>query len=202
MVTSQLLSQLIAASATEAVMRIRRSLVVIQNGHQGGGSGIIWRQDGIILTNNHVAAGNRAHLIVEDGREFPAEVIDRNPEIDLALLKADVDHLPIALIADSRAVQVGQIVMAIGHPWGQRGMVTLGIISGLGLAQVRGKRGNIPIIRSDVELAPGNSGGPLVNTAGGVIGINTMIIGGDQGVAIPSHEASMYVNQVLGGGYI
>jgi serine protease Do len=75
----------------------------------------------------------------------------------------------------------------LGHPWGQRNAVSVGVISALSQASIGGQRGSLPVIRSDVHLAPGNSGGPLVNLSGGVIGINTLIVGGDQGIAIPSH---------------
>jgi serine protease Do len=92
---------------------------------------------------------------------------------------------------------VGQYVLAIGHPWGQRGVVTAGLISGLSKAHTRGPRGEIEIIRSDARLAPGNSGGPLVNAWGAVIGINTLIVGGDQGIALPSHTADEFVNRAL-----
>jgi serine protease Do len=119
------------------------------------------------------------------GDEVAARLVAQEPEIDLALLQAEIPgtngtELPAALIADSHGLRVGQIVLAIGHPWGQRGFVTAGILSRLGRASVRGPRGSIPVLHTDAELAPGNSGGPLVNAAGGVIGINTMIIGGDQ----------------------
>ncbi len=109
----------------------------------------------------------------------------------------EADDLPPALIADSRSLRVGQMVLAVGHPWGQRGVVTAGIISGLSSAQTNGPRRSVPVIRSDVTLAPGNSGGPMVNAVGGVVGINTMIIGGDLGVAIPSQLVSAFVAQAL-----
>jgi serine protease Do len=89
-------------------------------------------------------------------------------------------------------------VLAIGHPWGQQAVVTVGIVSGLGTAAVRGRRKSIPIIRSDVILAPGNSGGPLVNAEGGVLGINTLIVGGDLGVAIPSQVVNDFAYRLAG----
>jgi serine protease Do len=95
-------------------------------------------------------------------------------------------------------LRIGQIALAIGHPWGQVGAVSAGIISGLSSAPLQGKRGSIPVIRTDVGLAPGNSGGPLMNAHGGVIGINTMIVGGDVGVAIPSHLVEAFVEETLG----
>lgn len=182
-----------------AVQRVQRSLVSIHNGRLGAGAGIIWRGNGIILTNNHVVSGRGPFRVsLADGREFPAELVARKPEADLALLRIPAQDLPPALIADSHALQVGQLVMALGHPLGERNFVTAGILSAVSSAR-SGADGSqhIPVLRSDVRLAPGNSGGPLVNAAGGVIGINTMIVGGDQGIAIPSHLASEFVRQTL-----
>jgi len=193
------LTSWIADSQTEVIQRIQRSLVMVHNGRRGAGAGIAWRQGGYLVTNHHVIAhGRNHHATLPDGQEYPVRVVAQEPEIDLALLRVDGNHLPPALVADSRGLRVGQLVMAIGHPWGQRGAVTSGIISGLGTAQTRGTRGAVPVIRSDVVLAPGNSGGPLVNAVGGVIGINTMIIGGDLGVAIPSHLVDQFVSEALG----
>jgi serine protease Do len=191
------MSDLLAESLTALVQRVQRSMVVIQNGHNGAGSGVIWERDGLILTNNHVVPQDRARVILHNGSELSAYVQARNPEIDLALLQVDAQDLPAALIADSRNVSVGELVLAIGHPWGQRNFVTIGVVSGVGKAQTRGQHGWVDIIRTDAGLAPGSSGGPLVNAAGAVIGINTMIVGGDLGVAIPSHEASGFVQSSL-----
>ena len=184
---------------SELIHYVQRSLVMVHNGRHGVGTGILWRRGGFILTNQHVLGRKkRVRVTLEDGSEAPARVLAREAEIDLVLLQVELPDLPVALIADSRDVKVGHIVLAVGHPWGQRGVVTAGIISGLGSATTRRKGKNIPIIRSDVTLAPGNSGGPLVNTLGGVIGINTMIVGGDLGVAIPSQVAEGFVTRALG----
>src|SRR5512146_3231788 len=123
---------------------------------------------------------------LSSGEDYPAKVLALHPEVDLAILKVDAQGLPVALVADSRDLKVGQLVFAVGHPWGQPGVVTLGVISAFIKAVTRQDK-EVPLIRSDALLAPGNSGGPLVNAAGGVVGINTMIVGGDQGVSIPSH---------------
>ena len=186
-------------SLYELIQYVQRSLVMVHNGQHSVGTGILWRRGGFILTNQHVLGRKkRVRVTLEDGSEALASVLAREAEIDLVLLQVELPDLPVALIADSRQVKVGQIVLAVGHPWGQRGVVTAGIISGLGSATTRRKGKNIPIIRSDVTLAPGNSGGPLVNTLGGVIGINTMIVGGDLGVAIPSQVAEGFVARALG----
>jgi len=216
------LSDEIATSLNEVAKRVQRSLVVVQDGRQGAGAGVVWRGTGYIVTNHHVVAHRRgffgqrgAHgarsrhiseqtltVTLSDGRELPARVIASEPELDLALLKVEAGDLAPALVADSRGLQVGQIVLAVGHPWGQRTAVTAGIISGLGQAETGGprQRRSVPILRSDVSLAPGNSGGPLVNAAGGVVGINTMIVGGDLSVAIPSHMVEAFVQSALNGG--
>jgi serine protease Do len=190
------LSNSLAEALSDLTQRVQRSMVLIHNGQMGAGGGVIWERDGMILTNNHVVPHEHAKVILPDGSELPARVQARDPEIDLALLHVDAFDLPAALIADSRNVSIGELALAIGHPWGQRNFVTVGVVSGLGKAQTRGQRGSIDIIRTDADLAPGNSGGPLVNAAGAVIGINTMVVGGDLGVAIPSHEASLFVRSV------
>lgn len=215
---SALLPDELTAAAEALVQRVQCSLVVVQAGRQGVGAGIVWSQDGLILTNNHVA-DHAAHLsargrgghvwnlypyskdeasplqvTLPDGETRTAEVIAQDSEIDLALLKIDAPPgLIPAEVADSRSLRVGQWVMAVGHPWGQRNLVTAGLLSGLGHAQTDGPRKRVDILRSDVVLRPGNSGGPLVDATGAVIGINTMVVGGDLGVAIPSHVAMEFV---------
>jgi len=191
------LVNLLAEAASDVVRRVQRSLVVLHNGRHGIGAGVIWSRDGLILTNHHVAASGRLRAALPDGQELPIDVLAQDPEIDLALLRVEAQDLPAALVADSRDLRVGQYVLAVGHPWGQRGVVTAGLISGLSTAHTRGPRGSVDVIRSDVRLAPGNSGGPLVNAAGAVVGINTMIWGGDQGIAIPSHVASAFAEGAM-----
>jgi serine protease Do len=195
--SSQELSISVTDRLPNVVNHLQRSLVMVQCGSRGFGSGVIWRKNGIILTNNHVVVHGQTHIILDDGRDESAQVIDRDETLDLALLRINDGEFPVAQIADSRATQVGQLVFAVGHPWGERGMVTAGVISGLGeVKNIRNGR-SIPIIRSDVRLAPGNSGGPLANITGGVIGVNTMVIGGDLGIAIPSHIAETFVQNAL-----
>ena len=172
---------------------VRRSLVVVSSGRRGAGAGVVWGREGLILTNNHVVSRGGLRLILPDGTGCRANVIARDKSLDLALLQArgpadgEFDLSP-AKIADTRGrLRVGQLVFAVGHPWGQQGLVTLGVISGLGTAKIRKMVEKIEIIRTDARLAPGNSGGPLVDATGAVIGINTMVVGLDLGVAIPSH---------------
>ena len=191
-------SAILDKAMAEIILRVQRSLVVVHNGRRGAGAGVIWRTGGYIVTNQHVIAHGKPLVSLWDGDKRPARIIAQAPDLDLALLQIEAPDAPHALIADSRSMRVGQIVFAIGHPWGQRGFVTAGVISSLDTAHTHNGHGTIPIIRSDVLLAPGNSGGPLVNAAGGVLGINTMIVGGDQGVAIPSQVVEAFVNESLG----
>jgi serine protease Do len=177
----------------EVAEKVRRSLVVVQGHRFGAGAGIIWRRDGIILTNNHVVNSQAPRVILADGRVFQASLLARDPEVDLAALRIEAGDLEAARIADSRQLRVGQFVLAVGHPWGQRGFVTAGIISALMKASTSRHGRSVPVIRTDASLAPGNSGGPLIDAAGGVIGINTLIVGGDQSVAVPSHLAEALI---------
>jgi serine protease Do len=103
--------------------------------------------------------------------------------------------LPAAPVAAQAEFRIGELVLAVGHPWGQPGFITMGVLAALGMARTQGPRQMVPILRTDAQLAPGNSGGPLVNSAGKVIGINTMILGGDQGIAIPAYLAEQFVKE-------
>jgi serine protease Do len=194
------LSTSLADALSDIVNRIQRSLAVLHNGKHGIGAGLIWRQDGLVLTNYHVIAHGHNRVALANGEEYATRLVAQDPEIDLALLEIDAKDLDPVSVADSRRLRVGQLVLAIGHPWGEQGVVTVGMISSLSKAQTRGPRGRVDVIRSDARLAPGNSGGPLVDASGAVVGVNTMVVGGDQGIAISSHVASDFFNRAIQGG--
>lgn len=191
------LSEALTESLAETIETVKHSLVIVHNGRAGAGAGVVWRPGGYIVTNFHVVARGKKGITLMNGEERSAEIIAQAPEIDLALLKASGPDLQEAAIADSRDLRVGQIALAIGHPWRQPAVVTAGVISSLGKVAVKGDRQSVPVIRTDAGLAPGNSGGPLLDAGGGVIGINTMIIGGDLGLAIPSHVVQEFVSEAL-----
>jgi serine protease Do len=178
----------------DLVRQAMPSLVIVRGHRFGAGAGIVWSESGLILTNNHVI-GKRAPIVVlQNDREYESRIIARDPNVDLALLSIDAADL-IPLKPASVSTRIGEMVFALGHPWGQRNTVTLGIVSALIPAQTRnGDR--IPIIRSDAPLAPGNSGGPLINARGEVVGINAMIVGGDQSVSIAVSVAQEFVNKM------
>jgi len=161
---------------------------------QGTGSGVIVSQDGYIITNNHVVEqGDDIQVTLSDKRNFTAEVVGADPKTDLALLKIDAKDLPVLPWGDSSALQVGEIVLAIGNPFGLSQTVTMGIVSAVGRANV-GIVDYEDFIQTDAAINPGNSGGALVNLKGELIGINTAIFsrsGGYMGIgfAIPSKMA-------------
>lgn len=180
----------------DLVERVRPSVVQVRTRGRGAGAGVIWRSDGGIITNFHVVAHSGQepiHVQLADGRSFDAKVVNYNPTLDLALLQADAQDLPAALVADSGELRIGELVFAVGHPWGQPWVVTAGIVSGLGSVPIPRSGRDAQYIRSDVSVAPGNSGGPMLNAQGAVVGITAMIFGGDMSVAIPSHVASEWV---------
>jgi serine protease Do len=153
----------------------------------GGGSGVIWNADGLIITNAHVARGKNATVELWDNRTFEGPVIARDEERDLAAIKITAADLPAAPVGDSTALRVGEIVVAVGNPLGMVGAVTTGIVhaaSGVGRRQ--------EWVQADVRLAPGNSGGPLANARGEVIGINSMIAGG-LALAVPSSAVERFL---------
>lgn len=171
--------------------KARPGVVEVKGRGRGAGAGIIWGSDGKIMTNYHVVAGtgDKPQIQLTDGRSFPAKLIAENPALDLALLQVEATDLPALPIADSSHLRIGELVFAVGHPWGHKDVVTAGIVSGLGRVTGIQSGRSADYIRSDVRLAPGNSGGPLLNAKGEVIGVNSMIFGGDLSVAVPSHVA-------------
>src|SRR5215212_3999622 len=179
----------------ELVEQVLPSLVVVRGRRFGAGAGIVWDANGLILTNNHVVGRHMPIVVLQDDREYESKLVARDPDVDLAMLSIEATGLT-PLKPASVSPRVGEMVFAFGHPWGQRNTVTRGIVSALVSAQ--NSRGDkLPVIRSDATLAPGNSGGPLVNAKGEVVGINAMIVGGDQSVSIAASVAKDFVNKVF-----
>jgi S1-C subfamily serine protease len=176
----------------------------VRQGHvaQGAGSGSILSPDGLILTNNHVVEGAGAiELATIDARHFPARILGRDPDTDIAVLRAETsDRLPAARLGNSKLIKAGQIAIAIGNPLGFESTVTAGIVSAVGRS-LRAQNGRLigDVIQTDAALNPGNSGGPLVNTRAEVIGVNTAVIMGAQGIcfSVASNTAQHVITQIL-----
>jgi serine protease Do len=161
----------------EVIEQLRRITVQIFAPAGGHGAGVIWSSDGLIVTNAHVT--NKTSTVrLEDGRSCRAELISRDRKSDLCLLHIPLPGITSARLRDSRSLRAGEVVVAVGHPFGETGAVSFGIVH-------TACAGNL--IEADIRLAPGNSGGPLADAAGRVVGVNCMVANG-MGVAV-SHAA-------------
>ena len=178
-----------------------------RNGHGGSGSGVIIADDGLVLTNSHVVSGGgQMRLVFAEGGEAEARVLGDDPDTDLALLRAELPRgVPAARLGDSKKIRRGQLVVAIGNPLGFESTVTAGVVSALGRS-LRSRSGRLidDVIQTDAALNPGNSGGPLVAGSGEVVGINTAIIGGAQGLcfAVSSNTALFAIGEFIAHGRV
>jgi S1-C subfamily serine protease len=172
----------------------------------GAGSGIVIAPDGYVLTNHHVVArSQQIEVALADGSRYPAQVVGRDADTDLALLSIAASDLPTARLGNSDQLKVGQLVIAIGNPLGLQATVTAGVVSALGRT-LRSVSGRLieAIIQTDAALNPGNSGGALVNSRGQVVGVTTAIIAGAQGIcfAVPANTATWVIPQLLQDGRV
>lgn len=167
--------------------RLRAATVHVRGAHGGGGSGIIWTSDGLVVTNAHVLRGGTPAIELADGRTCPGEIKGVDREHDLAVIALSATDLVAAETGDSESLRVGQLVIAVGNPLGLSGAVTTGIIHAIG-----DERDRVPWVQADVHLAPGNSGGPLADVHGRVIGVNSMIAGG-LALAVPSNVVTRFL---------
>jgi len=190
------------------VENVRQSLVQLANGHHGTGAGTIWHPEGLILTNAHVVSGRPAargyaaidrtlQVTLWDGRTYPAQLLACDQKLDLAALAIKATELPTIELGNARALKAGAWVIAIGHPWGIVGAASAGAVIDVGfpleLPRYPGE-----LIQVGLQLRPGHSGGPLVDSDGRLVGINTMIAGPQVGLAIPINVVKHFLKENLG----
>jgi len=180
----------------DVVGRLRENTVEMRSRDRAIGSGVIWRSNGLIVTSAHVVAGagparTGAQVVLADGRRFQAALVAWDRELDLALLSIEARDLPAALVGDSDCLRAGELVLAVGHPFGLVGAVVTGIVHA---APARGHHTGSRWIQADLRLAPGNSGGPMADAGGRVVGVNAMIAG-RLALAVPSRVVETFATR-------
>ncbi len=183
------------AEMAGVVRKTRASLVRITNGNTGVGAGTIWSSEGLIITNAHVVQRASPTVVLPDGRALPARVLAHDPRRDLALLSVKASGLTPLPLGDTHQIRPGELVFAIGHPWGVARAATAGVVIGLGgdLPEMSATRREWLMV--SLVLRPGNSGGPLVDVAGRLLGVNTIMTGPEVGGAVPVHVVKAFLRE-------
>jgi serine protease Do len=183
----------------EVVQKARQSLAHIRTSRHSAGSATIVDEHGLLITNAHVVNRREADVTFADGRTAAAHLLAYDEEMDLAAFQVENGSLPAMTLGDSAALQAGEIVVALGDPWGIPGAATAGVVIGVGADWPEMPQSGREWVIASLHLRPGNSGGPLINTRGELVGINTMMTGPDVGVAIPASVVSAFLQRSAAG---
>ena len=192
---SVLLQQL-SAEMADAVLRVRRVLVRIRSG-RGDGAGIVVHPDGLIVTNAHVVGHGQVEVTLPDGSSVPGEVLAHDTDLDLAAVSVRGGGLLAIELADSRRLQPGEWVFALGHPWGVAGAVTAGVVTHVGRQAADLPPSRHEWVTASLKLRPGYSGGPMVDSRGRLVGLNTIMAGLGVGLAVPTHVIVAFLRDRL-----
>jgi serine protease Do len=191
---SNILQELNAEMAA-VVSKTRASLVRITNGQSGVGAGTVWSSEGLIITNAHVVQRASPTVVLPDGRSLPARVLAHDPQRDLALLQVKASGLAAMPLGDAEQLRPGELVFAVGHPWGVAHAASAGVVIGLGGDLPEMQAGRREWLMVSLVLRPGNSGGPLVDVAGRLLGVNTIMTGPEVGGAVPVHVVKAFLRE-------
>lgn len=186
----------INAALADVATHVKGSLVEVSTG-LGGGAGTIWHSDGLIITNAHVVSRGELHIKLPGGHTLPAQLVAIDPIRDLAALSVEANELPTIELGKSKALRAGQFVTAIGHPFGVRGAATSGVVIGTGSDDLPEMYTGREWVMVNLHLRPGHSGGPLVDTSGRLVGINTIMTGPDVGGAVPVDVVKKFLKKSL-----
>jgi len=185
------------SALADVLTDVSASVVQVRDESRGAGAGTIWQSDGLIITNAHVVQHGPFKVALNDGRVLDAKLLARDEEHDLAALSIDAHDLPTIQIGNTRDLHPGQWVMALGHPWGVANAATSGVLIGIGRQLPELPTVSQDWVVADLHLRPGNSGGPLVDSQGRIIGVNTLITGPNVGVAVSVDVAKEFVQRAL-----
>ncbi len=174
----------VSDAVAELSREVARSVVLVRGSRGSAGSGVIWDRPKLVITNNHVVHGQTAELVIADGRRLLGRVVRREPSLDLAALEVEHELEPRAQIGDSDALRVGDLVLAVGNPMGERNAPSLGIVSGQ----------PDDVVRLSITLRPGNSGGALVNARGEVVGIPHLVAGSGLAMAVSTRTVARFLS--------
>ena len=187
------------------VEQVARSTARVDARHRVAGTGIVWSSDGVVVTADHVVEREEDIHVQLDGTTYDAELVGRDPTTDLAVLRINSKNGVAARIADSKALKQGNIVFALGRPWGEQAIVSAGVVSAVGhfgFGDGWGEQFREGLIHADVTLYPGFSGGPLADASGRVVGVNTSAIGRGMSLAVPTETVSRVIAELLKEGRI
>lgn len=193
-----LVAQQLNDEIADVVANVQKSVVQIRDQSRGAGAGTIWHADGLIVTNAHVIHHGPLQVALSDGRVLTARLLARDDDRDLAALSIEADNLPVIQPGSGRNLHAGQWVCAVGHPWGVANAATGGILIGVGKHVPELPAAKNDWVIADLHLRPGNSGGPLVDVEGRLIGVNTMMTGMGVGVAVSVDAVKDFLRRALG----